>query len=42
MSKKGKDKPQGQPQDVIGGGIDNRGRATYCTRKASVFNKKGQ
>ena len=22
MSKKGKDKPQGQPQDVIGGGID--------------------
>ena len=23
MSKKGKDKPQGQPQDVIGGGIDN-------------------
>lgn len=40
MSKKGKDKPQGQPQDVIGGGIDNSVVEQLIARETLVSSTK--
>jgi hypothetical protein len=40
MSKKGKDKPQGQPQDVIGGGIDNSVVEQLIAREKLVSSTK--
>jgi len=40
MSKKGKDKPQGQPQDVIGGGIDGSVIEQLIARETLVSSTK--